>query len=84
MAKAPPPVQPAANDYAQLLEKYFEMCEEEDRLAAARAALAHRLHQARAEQKGREIGDHLARTAVKAEVAEAERATKPSQAPKAN
>jgi len=84
MAKAPPQAPPPANDIARGFKTYFEMREEEDRLAAARAALAHRLHQELAEQKGREIGDHLARTAVKAEAAEAERASKPQTPPKAN
>lgn len=74
MAKSPTP--PAASDYTRLLESYFEMREEEDRLAGARAALAHRLHQARAEQKGREIGETLGRSAARAEAAEAGKAPK--------
>lgn len=81
MAKAAPPPTPAANDYLRLLESYFEMREEEDRLASARAALAHRLHQARAEQRGREMGEGLGRAAARAE---AEGAVASPAKPKAN
>ena len=83
MARATTPA-PPASEYTRLLESYFEMREEEDRLASARAALAHRLHQARAEQKGREIGDHLGRSAARSEAAEAAGDPTPPAKPKAN
>jgi len=77
MARATTPA-PPASDYMRLLESYFDMREEEDRLASARAALAHRLHQHRAEQKGLELGDQLGRVAGRQEAAPAGAApTKP-------
>lgn len=81
MAKATTPAAPAS-DYTRLLESYFDMREEEDRLASARAALAHRLHQHRAEQKGLELGDQLGRAACRQDVAPADAAR--SAKPKAD
>ena len=72
MAKSQPPAEPGG-DYTRMLESYFEMREEEDRLASARAALARRLHQVRHEAHGREAGEQLGRTAARVEAAEAAR-----------
>lgn len=73
MAKSQPPAEPGG-EYTRMLESYFEMREEEDRLASARAALTRRLHQVRHEAKGREAGEQIGRTAARIEAAEAARA----------